>query len=70
VFSRVLGLAGLALVLVLFLALIVSSYSLTPGSAKLGLALVIAILAGALVMAARRLAIDIRARHRRQRGAR
>jgi hypothetical protein len=32
-----------------FLALIVSNYSLTPSSAKLGLAVVIAILAGAFV---------------------
>jgi hypothetical protein len=64
-----LRLFGLALVLFLVVALLFSNYSLTPSSAKLDLAVLIAILVGALVMTGRLLVIEIRDRQPRPRKA-
>jgi hypothetical protein len=69
VLVRLLALAGLVLALVLFLALLVSNYSLTPGSAKLDAALVILVLAGAVLLVGRGLVVEIRTRRDRWRGA-
>jgi hypothetical protein len=65
VLIRLLALAGLVLALVLLLALLVSNYSLTPGSAKLDTALVILVLAGAILLVARGLVVEIRTRRDR-----
>jgi hypothetical protein len=65
--ARVLGVVGLAVVLTLLLALIVSNYSLTPGTAKFDLLLTAAIVVSVLVVDGWRLTREFRA-WRRQRG--